>query len=179
MSKKYRIPEWLSKQREKAANSREKRKANLREIELKHIETSLTNRLQKPPKISQLRSVHKDLEHTPSKDYCSSLKEKQTEAELLVDKYLKKLNRQFVSQMPIKNDFSFYIIDFYIPRYKLCIEVDGGYHNLPEQKWRDEQRDKWLVKHGYKVLRFTNEEVMICTFQQFRDTLRRYELYGK
>jgi len=25
------------------------------------------------------------------------------------------------------------IVDFYLPKYKLCIEIDGGYHNRPEQ----------------------------------------------
>jgi very-short-patch-repair endonuclease len=31
---------------------------------------------------------------------------------------------------------------------------------LPEQKDSDEWRTEWLQKHGYKVIRFTNEEVL-------------------
>ena len=53
-----------------------------------------------------------------------------------------------------------FIVDFVSLRSKLVIEVDGGYHNNPEQKEADELRSKFLNEIGFKVLRFTNEEVL-------------------
>jgi DNA ligase-associated DEXH box helicase len=53
----------------------------------------------------------------------------------------------------------------YIPNFvcldkKLIVEVDGGYHNRPEQRQFDEQRTQYLNEHGYNVLRFTNDQVL-------------------
>ena len=52
-----------------------------------------------------------------------------------------------------------YIADFVCLACKLIIEVDGGYHQLPEQQVSDEYRTTWLEKQGFKVIRFTNEEI--------------------
>ena len=52
-----------------------------------------------------------------------------------------------------------YIADFACLSEKLIIELDGGYHNTEQQKEADLVRDAWLNKMGYKVLRFTNEEL--------------------
>lgn len=41
----------------------------------------------------------------------------------------------------------------------LVIELDGGYHSLPEQHISDEQRTADLHEMGYRVIRFTNEEL--------------------
>ena len=41
----------------------------------------------------------------------------------------------------------------------LVIELDGGYHSMPEQLISDEQRTADLQKMGYRVIRFTNEEL--------------------
>lgn len=52
-----------------------------------------------------------------------------------------------------------YIVDFYCPAAKLVIEIDGEYHNTPEQQEKDQQRDQRLTALGLKVLRFANEQV--------------------
>jgi len=41
--------------------------------------------------------------------------------------------------------------------YKGIVEVDGSQHL--EQNEYDEARTKWLNDHGWKVIRFTNQEV--------------------
>lgn len=51
-----------------------------------------------------------------------------------------------------------YIVDFCAPRSKLILEVDGSQHL--EQKEYDQARTAWLEGEGYRVLRFTNGEVM-------------------
>ena len=53
----------------------------------------------------------------------------------------------------------------YIPNFvslsnHLVIEIDGGYHLEGERPQRDAERTAELAEHGFKVLRFTNEEVL-------------------
>ena len=52
-----------------------------------------------------------------------------------------------------------YIADFVCLSEKLVIEVDGGYHEEPEQQYDDQIRTDYLQKRGYRVIRFKNEEV--------------------
>lgn len=52
-----------------------------------------------------------------------------------------------------------YIADFYIPKWRLIIEIDGGYHDDPIQADRDVQRARWLCGNGYQIIRFTNQSV--------------------
>lgn len=53
-----------------------------------------------------------------------------------------------------------YIVDFICLEKGLVIELDGGYHNNPEQAEYDKQRTDHLTKLGYTELRFTNEELL-------------------
>ena len=50
-----------------------------------------------------------------------------------------------------------YIADFYCHAARLCIELDGGIHETPEQKERDQRRDQWLLENGFKQLRIQND----------------------
>jgi leucyl-tRNA synthetase len=53
-----------------------------------------------------------------------------------------------------------YIVDFVCLDKRLIVEVDGAYHNTPEQIELDSQRTLELEqKHFFKVIRFTNDEV--------------------
>ena len=51
-----------------------------------------------------------------------------------------------------------FILDFYCPSCKLVVEVDGEVHL--DQKYYDDARTEKLTQYGYKVLRFTNEQIM-------------------
>ena len=53
-----------------------------------------------------------------------------------------------------------YIVDFYCPRAKLVIEVDGGQHYSDDMAEVDRKRDDYLKNLGLKVLRFNNTEVL-------------------
>ena len=53
-----------------------------------------------------------------------------------------------------------YVLDFYIPKVKLAIEVDGGIHQRPEVKEKDINRDTFLKRNGIEVCRFTNDEIL-------------------
>ena len=45
-----------------------------------------------------------------------------------------------------------YIVDFLFRKSKVIVEIDGGY-----------VRTDWLEQQGYKVIRFTNEQVLCDT----------------
>lgn len=53
-----------------------------------------------------------------------------------------------------------FIVDFYCNEKKLTVELDGGYHRVPEQVMSDEERTARLKELGYTELRFTNEQVL-------------------
>jgi 5-methyltetrahydrofolate--homocysteine methyltransferase len=53
-----------------------------------------------------------------------------------------------------------YITDLVCLDRRLVIEIDGLIHQLPENKESDKIRTQWLQKHGFKVIRFTNDEVI-------------------
>lgn len=53
-----------------------------------------------------------------------------------------------------------YIADFVCLSEKLIIEVDGLYHQLPNNKINDEERTQDLNRLGFEVIRFTNEQVL-------------------
>lgn len=50
-----------------------------------------------------------------------------------------------------------YILDFYFPTVGVCVEIDGGYHNTPEQVERDNHRDAALLRNGITTIRITND----------------------
>ena len=50
-----------------------------------------------------------------------------------------------------------FVLDFYCPRCKLVVEVDGPVHAT--QTSRDAERDAHLTAFGCRVLRFTNQEI--------------------
>ena len=52
------------------------------------------------------------------------------------------------------------IADFVCLQKSLVIEVDGKYHNEPEAKEYDKLRTQLFNEYGFKVIRFTNEEVI-------------------
>lgn len=53
-----------------------------------------------------------------------------------------------------------YRLDFSIPDKMIAIELDGhDYHKTVEQRTHDAQRDRWLSKQGWTVLRFTGTEI--------------------
>jgi very-short-patch-repair endonuclease len=51
-----------------------------------------------------------------------------------------------------------FILDFYCPSARLCIEVDGSVHDGKED--RDAARSEVLEARGIAVIRFTNDEVL-------------------
>ena len=89
--------------------------------------------------------------------YARKLRQAQTDAErrmwmLLRDRRLSGV--KFRRQHPIGG----YIADFCCPEARLIIEIDGGHH--ASNRSADATRSRVLEVHGYRVLRFWNNEVL-------------------
>jgi len=55
-----------------------------------------------------------------------------------------------------------YTLDFYCPRAKLCVELDGFGHMDAHGRARDGARDAYLAARGVRVLRFTDADVELA-----------------
>ncbi|PCH89422.1 MAG: cytosine methyltransferase [Flavobacteriales bacterium] len=71
------------------------------------------------------------------------------------------LGFRFRRQFSVDN----YIIDFFCPRAKIAIELDGEVHYQVEALQNDRKRDADLHKIGIQVLRFENKLVFDNTSQ--------------
>jgi len=96
--------------------------------------------------------IPRDLLH-----FARKLRKEQTDAEtklwhMLRDRRL--AGKKFRRQHPIPP----YVVDFFCNEERLVIEIDGGQH--AKAKERDEARTAFLEKHGYRVIRFWNNEVL-------------------
>ena len=59
--------------------------------------------------------------------------------------------------------FGRYILDFYCPRARLAVELDGESHQAPATREKDDRRDAFLRDHGIRILRFENRVVFEAT----------------
>jgi very-short-patch-repair endonuclease len=88
-----------------------------------------------------------------------SLRQSMTRAEMLLWRYLKAHHVDglgFRRQVPMHG----YIADFACHKARLIVELDGETHDFAA-RWRsDLARDAWFESRGYKVLRFSNEQVL-------------------
>lgn len=66
---------------------------------------------------------------------------------------------QFYRQKPLLA----FIVDFYCPKARLVIELDGAQHFEQEHQLKDEARAVQLASIGLKVLRFDDRQVLIET----------------
>jgi len=102
------------------------------------------------------------------KQYSQQLRRNMTDAEKALwskirGKQLK--GYQFYRQKPLGN----FIVDFYCPKRKVVIELDGGQHYADEGRLKDNQRDRYLESIGLRVLRVSDREI----FENMRGVLER------
>ncbi len=94
------------------------------------------------------------------REKAKGMKKNPTEAERVMWELLrrKQLGVAFKRQYIIDE----YIVDFVCLEKSLIVEVDGAYHSTSEQKELDRNRENRLTALGYRFVRFTNDEVMVC-----------------
>ena len=85
-----------------------------------------------------------------------TLRHSATPAERSLWRYLARsqTGAKFSRQMPVGP----YFADFLCRELRLVIECDGISHDRAPE--RDEVRDRWMAGQGYRVLRFTNAEIL-------------------
>ena len=85
-----------------------------------------------------------------------NLRREMTPTEKILWKELKtnKLNSLHFRRQQIIDRF---IVDFYCHQHALVVELDGGVHDL--QKEFDAEREAYLMARGFRIIRFTNQEI--------------------
>lgn len=93
------------------------------------------------------------------KDLRNKLRHAMTPAEVALWHHLR--SRQFEGwKFRRQASIGRYIVDFYCPKAKLVVEVDGVVHLTEEAQMHDKERDAYLRATGLKILRVTNSHVM-------------------
>lgn len=82
-----------------------------------------------------------------------------TVAEKMAISYFESNKIKFKFQKIIRCGKQYYVADFYFPKAKTILEIDGDYHHTGEQAIQDAKRTKELESVGYKVVRITNDDV--------------------
>jgi len=65
-------------------------------------------------------------------------------------------NYKFRRQYSVNN----FVMDFYCPKLRLAIEIDGDSHFLEGADIRDRERQTAIESFGITFLRFTNREIL-------------------
>ena len=94
---------------------------------------------------------NKDLTHLAQK----LRKEMTKEEKQLWYQFLKTYHIQFKRQVTCGE----YILDFYCPKVKLAIELDGSYHHFSMISENDKTREEYLASIGIFVVRFSNCDI--------------------
>ena len=89
-------------------------------------------------------------------DHARKMRKEPTEEEnKLWHIILKHIKPRFIRQKTI----GYYIVDFYCPKLKLIIEIDGEQHFWDENAEYEKRREKFLNDSGYKLLHFYNSDI--------------------
>lgn len=91
------------------------------------------------------------------KDQRRFLRQNNTGAESILWQHIRnrQLGCKFRRQFGVLN----FIVDFYCHELRLIVELDGWTHDSEKTKQHDVVRQRLLESDGYKIIRFTNEQV--------------------
>ena len=90
-------------------------------------------------------------------------------SERIVWEFLRKqrTGHAFRRQYPVYE----YVLDFYCPQTKVCVEVDGEQHS--ERRWQDERRDQFLESIGILTIRIPSQDIFDKTGKPLANWLER------
>lgn len=98
--------------------------------------------------------------------YSKELALKATAWELEFREKLDKAQVHYIFQHPVVCEQNYlYIIDFYLPEYKIAFELDGAHHYEKAKIKSDAQRTKRIAALGIFVKRIMNRNVSLVTPQ--------------
>ncbi|MBD3281773.1 DUF559 domain-containing protein [Candidatus Uhrbacteria bacterium] len=114
-------------------------------------------------------------------DLRREMRKQSTPAEKILWEYLrnrKLVGFRFMRQFGVLN----YIVDFYCPKLRLAVELDGKHHHEERIVTIDEHRTEALKRLNITVIRFDNNEVLenldsvICHTQETLELLHQKPL---
>ena len=112
------------------------------------------------PKVVGEPSIYNDSSYVARRSYAQRYanknKKRPTKAEVEMAKVLKTLKIDFIDQWAFEGKW---ILDFYLPKWKVGIEVDGPIHHRAAQKKKDKLKSAACSKHGIKLIRFKNSDL--------------------
>ena len=113
-------------------------------------------------------------------DHAKAMRNEPTEAESILWEMLrsKKTGYKFRRQHPIDK----FIPDFVCLDKKLIVEVDGDYHLTEEQIELDKARTILLEELGYRIIRFSNEDIKSAShfvIEKIKSELQKIESSNK
>ncbi len=73
---------------------------------------------------------------------------------------------KFRRQQPVDK----FVVDFVCFAKRIIIEVDGGQHSIE----KDFERDSYLIRNGFKVLRFWNNDVLKNTDGVLEEIMKHF-----
>ncbi|MDD5167266.1 MAG: DUF559 domain-containing protein [Syntrophales bacterium] len=93
------------------------------------------------------------------KPLARNLRSNMTDAERLI---WSKVRRKQIGDLQFyrQKNIGDYIVDFYCPKGKLIVELDGGQHYEIAGMKKDQERDRYLRTLGFAVLRFSDIDVL-------------------
>ena len=97
---------------------------------------------------------HKDL-----REWRKELRNNQTSAEKVL---WSKVSKNQIGGLRFLRQYSVgpYILDFYCPKIRLGIELDGSFHSGKEAIIYDRDREKYLEDLDIQIIRFWNDDVL-------------------
>ncbi|MCC6918001.1 MAG: DUF559 domain-containing protein [Alphaproteobacteria bacterium] len=93
-----------------------------------------------------------------SRRLARALRKRMTEAEVILWSRLRK-GAQARVVFHRQHAIGPYVADFACVAARLVVEVDGATHETDDERAHDARRDAYLAREGWKVARFTNDDV--------------------
>ena len=134
-----------------------KKLESIRDIRLDKLNKKKLRKLEKQ-NIQKQRRI--DNREDAAKKFREKLVKNQTNSEKKFKAILKMAKIEYEFQKIYIFEESFRIVDFYLPKQNVVIEIDGEYHNDKDQQLDDRRRTRQLIQSGVrKVFRFKNKEI--------------------
>lgn len=167
-------------------NKLKRAKKNRNEREINYYTQILEDRKCKKKILKESKGSKSDIEKESKSTFVNPNKlansrrkkliENITPSETHIKNILKELNYNYNFQHIVFIKYTqFYILDFYLPELKICIELDGLHHyNDPKQLSHDKERDISLKTKGIDTIRLSNAKALSFTKEDIIELLIKY-----
>jgi len=96
------------------------------------------------------------------------------------DKLWKLINKDQIFNYRFRRQYVIagFILDFYCPKLKLGLEVDGSIHNIKDNIDYDLKRENIIKQYNIKIIRFTNKEIennILTALRKLKDYIKNTE----